>query len=137
MSRQSKTSGSICCPPGLEVFKPSHLIRAFVVVVYRCGGQPARVLGHPAGPGPSGDYSVHLPGVVQGLQPRHHGLTSSRSSLPRRPRPSGGAGDGSVPSPPARVDEASLQQAMDRNKEYLGGLTVSSRGRRKICLGNL
>lgn len=53
------------------------------------------------------DYNL---GIMADQQQQQSPATSSSS---------GGAGDGSVPSPPARVDEASLQQAMDRNKESL------------------
>ncbi|KAH9365294.1 hypothetical protein HPB48_018304 [Haemaphysalis longicornis] len=47
------------------------------------------------------------------------GIMAEQQQSPASSTASSSATDGSVPSPPARVDEASLQQAMDRNKESL------------------
>lgn len=47
------------------------------------------------------------------------GIMAEQQQSPASSTASSSATDGSIPSPPARVDEASLQQAMDRNKESL------------------
>ncbi|XP_077490159.1 myocardin-related transcription factor isoform X2 [Amblyomma americanum] len=47
------------------------------------------------------------------------GIMAEQQQSPTTSTSSSGGADGGAPSPPARVDEGSLQQAMDRNKESL------------------